>query len=51
MDSANAAQQSGVHHAKALALLNGQLDLYCGKTNVAVSVPIFGSQKIRRQPV
>ena len=51
MDSANAAQQSGVHHAKALALLNGQLDLYCGKTNVAVSVPIFGSHKLRRQPV
>lgn len=51
MDSPAAAQQSGLHHQKALALLNGQLDKYSGKTNTAISVPIFGSNKLRRQPV
>lgn len=51
MDSANAAQQSMMHHAKAIGYLNGQLDSVYGKVNTAVRVPIWGSQKLRRQPV
>lgn len=51
MDSSNSAQQSAIHHVRALNLLNGQLDLYVGKTNTAVRVPLFGSQPVRRQLV
>lgn len=51
MDSSNASQQSALHHQRALALLCGQLDLYEGKVNTAISVPIFGSRRLRRQPV
>lgn len=47
----NGATQSAFHHARALALLNGQLDHFLGKVNTAVSVPIFGSAKLTRQPV
>jgi hypothetical protein len=43
MDSTAANNQSMLHHARALALLNGQLDKYVGKVNTAVSVPLFGS--------
>lgn len=42
-------QQSQFHHGRALALLNGQLDLYEGKVSTAVNVPIFGSNRMRRQ--
>lgn len=51
MDTAGAAQQSALHHMRAIALLNGQLDTYQGKVNTAVRVPIFGSQYLTRQPV
>jgi hypothetical protein len=51
MHSFSAAQQSGLHHARALALLNGQLDMFQGKVSTAIKVPIFGSDKMRRQPV
>jgi hypothetical protein len=51
MESGTAAQQSVIHHQRALALLCGQLDLYEGKINTAISVPIFGSNRMRRQPV
>lgn len=51
MDSSGAVQQSAIHHARALALLNGQLDTYQGKTSTAVKVPIWGSNKLTRQPV
>lgn len=47
MDSSNAAQQSAIHHQRAIALLNGALDLYEGKWNVAIKVPIFGSNRLR----
>lgn len=47
MDSSNAAQQSAIHHGRALALLNGQLDAYEGKVNTAINVPIFGSARVR----
>lgn len=51
MDSSAAAQQSAVHHGRAIALLNGQLDKQLGKINTAVKVPIFGSNRLTRQPV
>jgi hypothetical protein len=51
MESSNAAQQAMIHHQRALNLLNGQLDAMEGKTNTAISVPIFGSQRMHRQPV
>lgn len=51
MDSGSANQKSMYHHARALSLLNGQLDLYEGKVSTAISVPIFGSRRLRRQPV
>jgi hypothetical protein len=51
MDSAMAAQQAIVHHGKAIALLSGQLDKMCGKTNTAIKVPIWGSNVLTRQPV
>lgn len=51
MDSPNASENSMKHHVKALALLNGQLDVFEGKINTAVRVPIWGSRPLRRQPV
>jgi hypothetical protein len=51
LDTPAAAANETKHHAKALALLNGQLDLYQGKTQVSVRMPIFGSDRLRRQPV
>lgn len=51
IDTPAAAQQAVIFHARAIALLNGQLDLYYGKTNTAVKVPIWGSNKLVRQPV
>ena len=46
-DSTLAAQQSGIHHQRALALLMGQLDKYTGKVSTAVRVPIFGGNRLR----
>ena len=51
MDSASATQQSLVHHVRALNLLNGQLDAMTGKVNTAINVPIFGSARLRPQPI
>jgi hypothetical protein len=51
MDSGSANQKSGFHHMRAIALLSGQLDLYSGKVSTAIRVPLWGSQKLRRQPV
>lgn len=51
IDTPNAAQLSIIHHNRAIALLNGQLDAMHGKTNTSVLVPIFGSNKLTRQPV
>jgi hypothetical protein len=42
----NGAQQSQLHHVRALQLLNGQLDAYQGKTSTAIRVPLFGSAKL-----
>ena len=51
MDSPNATAKEAKHHAKAIALLCGQLDHYEGKISTAVAVPIFGSDRLRAQPV
>lgn len=51
MDSANAIQFEQKHHARALQLLFGQLDHTLGKTQTAISVPIFGSNRPRLQPL
>lgn len=46
-DSALAAQQAGIHHQRALALLFGQLDKHLGRVSTAVNVPIWGSNRLR----
>lgn len=51
MDSDLAAKLEAKHHARALALLFGQLDHYLGKVNTAISVPIFGSDRLHPQPI
>lgn len=51
MDATDAKRMSQLHHANALRLLFGELDLYVGKERVSVTVPIFGSDKLRRQVV
>lgn len=51
MDSSAAAQQAVIFHQKAIAMLNGQLDVFEGKNNTAVNVPIWGSRPLTRQPV
>jgi len=50
MDAAEAPKLEEKHHAKALQLLFGQLDHYLGKTQTAIHVPIFGSDRPRLQP-
>lgn len=45
------ANQALLHHRSAIELLNGQLDAYEGKVSTAVKVPIFGGNRLRRQPV
>lgn len=50
MDSQTASKKEAEHHQKALRLLFGQLDHYYGKTKTAISVPIFGSDRLQRQP-
>ena len=51
MDSPKAPEFEAKHHAKALSLLFGQLDLYQGKTNTAIGMKIFGSNRLRLQPL
>ena len=51
MDSPQAPALEQKHHSKAIQLLNGQLDHFEGKVNTAINVPIFGSNRLRRQPV
>jgi hypothetical protein len=49
MDNMNALQMAASHHAAAIRLLNGELDHYVGKQRVAITVPIFGSDRMNRQ--
>lgn len=50
MDSQVSSALEQRHHAKALTLLNGQLDHIEGKINVAITVPLFGSDRARLNP-
>ncbi len=47
MDSQAAPSLETKHHSRAIAYLNGQLDRYEGKVRTAISVPIFGSNRLR----
>jgi len=47
MESSNSSEQSMMHHVRALNLLNGQLDHFEGKTNTAIAMPLFGSNRMR----
>lgn len=51
IDSQVAAGLEQKHHNKAIALLNGQLDHVEGKVNVAITVPLFGSDRVRLNPI
>ena len=51
MESGSSQQDSIYHHGAALRLLNGQLDAYEGKVSTAVKVSLFGSARLRPQPV
>jgi hypothetical protein len=51
MDSEEAAKNEAKHHAKALQLLNGQLDHFLGKVNTSVQVSLFGSNRLRPMPI
>lgn len=47
IESSNASEQSMLHHVRAINLLNGQHDHYHGKTNTALAMPLFGSNRMR----
>lgn len=51
MDSAQAPALEKKHHDKALSILNGQLDHFQGKITPAVRVSLFGSDRLRPQPI
>ena len=51
LDAPNAPNLEAKHHAKALQLLFGQIDHYMGKTQTAIHIPLFGSDRPRLQPI
>lgn len=51
MDTPGSQQMASAKHGKALQLLNGQLDHFLGKQKASITVPIFGSDKLKAQPV
>lgn len=51
MDTPGAMQLSAAKHASALRLLFGQLDAVYGKENVAIQRHLFGSSRLRLQPI
>lgn len=50
IDNQLSAGLAAQHHAKALQMLNGQLDMYQGKVNTAITVPLAGSDRFRLNP-
>ena len=50
-DSAQALAKETARHRQALSILCGQIDHFEGKTRTAISVPIFGSDRARLNPV
>lgn len=51
MDSGSAKQQAAFHHNRALSFLAGALDHNIGKQRIAIGLPLFGSDRLTRQPV
>jgi hypothetical protein len=51
MDNVKAQGIGQQKHAKALQLLFGELDHYLGRERPAINVPIFGSDRLIRQPI
>jgi len=51
MDSPNAKRMAASHHAAALRLLFGELDLYVGKERVSINVPLWNGDRLRPQPM
>lgn len=51
MDTPGSQQMAQAKHARALQLLFGQLDHFLGKQTAAVTVPIFGNDRLRLQPI
>lgn len=51
IDTTTAAKLEAKHHARAISYLVGQLDHQMGKVRTAISVPLFGSAKLRPNPV
>ena len=51
MDTEVAAKLEAKHHARAIALLDCQLDHFAGKINTAVTVPLFGSDRLKPMPI
>jgi hypothetical protein len=51
IDSPVAKQMAAMHHGMALKYLFGQLDLYVGKERVSISLPLWGSDRLRPQPI
>lgn len=51
MDTPGAQQLSDKKHASALRILFGQCDHYLGKSNPAIQRHIFGSNRMRMQPI
>lgn len=50
-DSVIASKKMAEHHQYAMALMFGQLDHFLGKTKTSISVPIWGSDTLTRQPI
>lgn len=49
MDTPGSQQMAQAKHARALQLLFGQLDHFLGKFQTAITVPIFGSDRLKPQ--
>ncbi len=49
MDTPGSQQMSQAKHARALQLLFGQLDHFLGKYSTAITVPLFGSDRLQYQ--
>jgi len=51
IDAPQALQKEAYFHKKAISILCGQIDHFEGKTKTAIGLKIFGSDRIRPQPI
>ena len=51
IDTTSAKNFEQYHHKQAIDLLNGQLNHYVGKNQVAINLAVFGSAKLERQRI